>query len=215
MVLLCLVITVLLAGCVSPYPYYFDIIEAAKAGDTRDVKRHLKHDPSRIDGWSGASTAMTPLHAAAEQGRLGTVRYLVAQGARTKVWATGGVYPIHAAAANGHTDVVKFFLDQGLPVDVPGADGTPLHYAARNGRAGLVNFLIQRGADVNKSVYNAPSPLHVAAENGHTDIVRILVRHGAKIDAQDSRSRTPYDLAMRRDHLDTAACLQSLAAIGH
>ena len=199
------------AGCNGGYPMHWDLVDAALHGDTKDVKRHLHYDDSGIDGWTGATSSVAPLHMAAAGGHLDTVKVLVKAGARLKVWGPGGVFPIHLATIEGHLDIVKYFLAQGMDIDVSGGDGNPLHYAIRHGHSEIFRFLLDRGADIQADPFNAPSPLHVASETGRTAMAKALVEHGADLHARDTWGRTPRERALRYEQDDVVELLGALS----
>jgi ankyrin repeat protein len=68
------------------------------------------------EGWS-------PLHAAAEEGHVGTVIFLLNNGADLAA-VTKGTHskwtPLHLAAKKGHLEIVNIFLNRGANVNVKG-----------------------------------------------------------------------------------------------
>lgn len=57
----------------------------------------------------------TPLHSAAEKGRLSTCKLLVSRGAKLDMATTNGSFPINYALRSGHMEVVECLLKAGSP----------------------------------------------------------------------------------------------------
>ena len=66
-----------------------------------------------FDMKAGDDENRTPLHDAAINGHLDTVKYLVEQGADKEARDDQNRTPLHLAADNGHLDTVKYLVEQG------------------------------------------------------------------------------------------------------
>ncbi len=91
----------------------------------------------------------TPLHAAAEEGRIDVVRELLeVDPASLSKTDKAGNRPLHVAAWNGQATVVTILLDKGADINAKGFDEwTALHFAASKGHASTCQLLLERGAD--------------------------------------------------------------------
>jgi ankyrin repeat protein len=77
-----------------------DLQSASKRGDLEAVKGLLAQTDVDINSRDGSSK--TPLHAAAEEGRLNVVKFLVENGADKGAKNNEDRTPLHFAAENGH-----------------------------------------------------------------------------------------------------------------
>lgn len=105
----------------------------------------------------------TPLHIAAERGRLHIVERLIKAGA--DIDANAGGWDL----------------------------GTPLHFAALNGHQLVVQALLDAGAAVNAKTKSKSTPLHFASLRNHEKVVELLLNAGADVNAHDIEHKTPLD----------------------
>lgn len=135
------------------------ILGAANNADLNKYARDAaRHGYTAILTWLKAKGAdlnradnegYSPLLAAAENGQLATLRYLVEKvgvdvRSRTKTRQTA----LMMACLNGKSDVCRYLLDRGANLNARSVQGgTALMYAAASGNLELVQFLIENGAD--------------------------------------------------------------------
>ncbi|CAL4926677.1 unnamed protein product [Urochloa decumbens] len=140
-----------------------------------------------------SETGVTALHAAALDGKLDTVRYLLDNGADPNKKDEPGEVPLHCAAKYGHDEVTKLLLSRGASVDVAYFHGTPLHIAAVYGKANVMKILLEHRADPNKVSEALGTPL-VATLNATSDglaesialkCVKLLVKARANVNSVD------------------------------
>lgn len=202
------------------------IIDAAKAGDSTEVRRLLAADPTLVG--TRNEIGETPVMAALYRGHAAVVDLLLAAGAPLDVFAasaTGrtdalrealgaapasvnafafdGWTPLHLAAFFGRLGIVEALLESGANLNVVSRNSlrnAPLHAAIAGNHSDVALLLIERGADVHAADAGGHTPLHIAAENGSLPVVRILVERGADPRAVDAEDRTPLARAAARNH---------------
>ena len=132
-----------------------------------------------ILSFTRAHNGQTPMHAAAQNGHLNTVKVLKARYYNPNCADNRGITPIYLAAQNGHENVIQFLAKfQRHCILYPAQDGrTPLHAAAENGHLNIVLTLL--GATQGIINPNVPdkqgvTPIHLAAKNGFVNVIQIL-----------------------------------------
>jgi ankyrin repeat protein len=108
----------------------------------------------------------TPLHLAAESGRLEIARILLKSNAEVNSRNDDGYTPLSPCIEEGiRPDVALLLLDHNADVLVHDNSGnTPLQYAARNGFLEVARTLLERNAEVNSQNYHGSTPLLLASE---------------------------------------------------
>jgi ankyrin repeat protein len=106
------------------------LVGAAIIGDTAVISKLIKKG---LDVNFQDSKGETPLHWAAEHGRVNVVTLLLDSGAFVDICDEAGSTPLHKSSRNGHANVVALLLRYGAQVDLPdrggltGAVDFPLH----------------------------------------------------------------------------------------
>lgn len=138
-------------------------------------------ETQEADPLQASHDGMTPLHAAAQAGRLECTQYLVKVSKKrpSRIKDGDGATPVHFAAVKGHSDVLAFFLSE----------------AAATG-------------DERDEI--GATPVHDAAEQGQLAALKILLYHGATVDLKDTDDLTPQQLAVENGHAACAAFLQAV-----
>jgi hypothetical protein len=155
------------------------LVDAAADGDLERVKRHVKEGTPINPEVTGRT--LSPLGAAALEGQVDVVRYLVSHGADVTA-ATGD--PAKTAlglamyAEKGTSDIVVFLLDKGGR-PIPGDLAAAIH----KGGMRMVRTLVEHGADVNAlyGLENPKTPLAIAVMQARDapEIAWYLLDHGA------------------------------------
>lgn len=155
-------------------------------GDTEKVKAALKAKPALL--MARGDFEKTPLHMAAETGRLPLVTYLVEQGADVNGLMRYKQTPLHLAAVGGHKEVAAFLLDHGAATDSDQWDETPLHAAAQYGQKEMIVLLLDHGANINAKDEHGEPPIEDAATVGNLEVYQLLVARGAKVDVGTNKN---------------------------
>jgi ankyrin repeat protein len=147
---------------------------------------------------------------AAQRGRVGAVRLLLAAGAALQ--SDDDPYritPLMQASRHGHVEVAQILLKAGAdPNRRDHVDDTALHGAALARSPAVTALLLQAGADPNVvGKYLLMTPLHVAATYGNVDTVRALIAARAGLEARDHKGRTPLAVAAALDSAPVVGAL--------
>jgi ankyrin repeat protein len=123
----------------------------------------------------------TPLHVAAEFGRLDVVRLLLAKGADVNAKGANSQTPLYLACEKHHHDVVKLLLGKGADAQARNEWGaTPLHPSISDKTC--VELLLAAKADPNVADQQGQTPLFEAAYHGHAESAQLLLAQEAKLD---------------------------------
>ncbi|XP_043929063.1 ankyrin repeat and SOCS box protein 11-like isoform X2 [Protopterus annectens] len=147
-------------------------------------------------GFQGGSWAdRSPLHEAALQGRLLSLKTLIAQGFNVNIVTVDRISALHEACLGGHVACAKVLLENGAKVNAVSVDGiTPLFNACCSGSAACVNVLLEYGAKPQLECQLA-SPIHEAVKRGHRECMEILLNNGVNIDQEAAHYGTPLYVA--------------------
>ena len=162
----------------------------------------------------------TPLLFAAQQGRAGPARLLLAAGANANDTAAAGTSALVVAAHSAHSGtgdhgaVAGLLLEHGADPDASGAGYTAMHAALLTGNLTAVKALLEHDADPNlplqkgtpvrrfstdfalsRSLIGA-TPLWLAAKFGEVEMVRSLLDHGANPRFATKEGTTPLMIAI-------------------
>nr|XP_034971259.1 ankyrin repeat and SOCS box protein 11 isoform X3 [Zootoca vivipara] len=179
--------------------------------------------------FQGASWAdRSPLHEAAFQGRLLSLKTLIAQGFNVNIVTIDHVSALHEARLGGHVACAKVLLEHGAQVNAVTIDGiTPLFNACRRGSAPCVDMLLEfgawprlenhfaspiheavkRGASVNLGK-GLDTPLHASARKSSAEIVNLLTDYGASLKCRNSELKCALDLAAPNSSVERALLLR-------
>lgn len=147
------------------------LLEAAKRGETEEVRTLMSNGAPFTTDWLGTS----PLHFSAQYGHYNTAEVLLRAGisrdARTKVDRT----PLHVASQEGHVEIVNLLLQHSADIDARDMlKMTPLHWATEKGHIQVIEILLKAGADVTCENKFDRTALDIALINGRPDIVQII-----------------------------------------
>jgi len=152
------------------------------------------NEPSRW-GFGHGNAGKTPLTAAAQNGRVDVVRYLLEHGAKINQPDGFGGTALTNACFSGDLSLVKLLVEKGGDPAFIGDGGTAMHIAAALGHVPIMEFLLKLGLSVDIPDENGRSPFYAASMSGNLEGARFLVAHGAieKLDMVSKRELI-YDL---------------------
>ncbi|KAL8785217.1 MAG: hypothetical protein Q9213_003486 [Squamulea squamosa] len=135
----------------------------------------------------------TPIHLAAQTGRVDAVRLFLNHGVAPNLRSQDGYTPLHWATFNGSLETVNVLVDYGADLTAQNDAGeTVLHTCLLyKSHDNIVSFIVRNGVPVNAADARGRGALHEAARRGYASTIQILVEHGADIDMQDQLGWTP------------------------
>ncbi|XP_074947268.1 ankyrin repeat and SOCS box protein 5 isoform X1 [Phalacrocorax aristotelis] len=143
----------------------------------------------------GSWADRSPLHEAASQGRLLSLKTLLSQGYNVDTLTIDQVTPLHEACLGDHVGCARILLEAGANVNATTIDGvTPLFNACSRGSAACAELLLEYGA---KAQWESclPSPTHEAASRGHSECLEVLISWGIDVDQDLPHLGTPLYVA--------------------
>ncbi|MDR3709260.1 MAG: ankyrin repeat domain-containing protein [Capsulimonadaceae bacterium] len=128
------------------------LLDAACAGDTREVKRLLKQgiDPDTQD-----ENGFPVLALAAVGGHASTVKALLESGANIEATDSEGNTALRWAADEGHLDVAQVLLERGAQIDIVNNDGYSPTYCALSSRRFRMVELLRAHTAVRQTLVKA------------------------------------------------------------
>lgn len=153
-------------------------------------------DVHRVARVCGRHDGVTPLFAAASNGRQFMCALLLQAGARPTDVTEHGWTPLHAAVSVGDVDTVAWLLRFGAPVDVRTTvtfeagnrhipkGSTPLHCATRGvgkEQTDIVKMLLRMRSDIQSRDGFGYTPLLSAAKYQNRSLLALLVANGADV----------------------------------
>jgi ankyrin repeat protein len=162
--------------------------DASFTGDVEVMQWLIDHGADTKD--CSSLHGLTPLHYAAESGRLEAARLLLQHKAGIDAHADDwhGCTPLHRASEYGRHDVVRLLLSHGANANALTVDGsTPLHVASRHPRFGNIEM-----------------------REGKLAVARLLLEHGVYVGAKDSMGMTALQV-VDQDHQEMIKLLSHIA----
>ncbi len=162
------------------------IFAAAGLAETRVLARMLDEQPALVYAMDGRG--MTPLHHAAERGRVGAVRLLLKRGADVSCPDQAGRLPVVGAVLGKSPAAVGTLVRAQGGLHWQDDEGkTLLHYAAAWANASVVSVLLRAGLKADVLDGRGRTPLSAATD---PEIARVLLENGA----DPNRRSGPYTM---------------------
>ncbi|RTE81542.1 hypothetical protein BHE90_003940 [Fusarium euwallaceae] len=186
------------------------IVAAAKGG-YQEIVRLLVKNKAIIDSvmvdTRDTGEYLTALSAAARNGDLEMVQFLVKSGAclaPKPIYGEHVTFPLESAARFGHEAVIDFLLQGRTDVNLP-IWGASLTGAARHGHTKVVELLIRKGAHVDQPTTD--SPIAAAILKRHDSIIKLLIQNGCSANAMSINVYTALSAAAYVGDVDTTQWL--------
>lgn len=160
------------------------------------------------------SRSGSALQAAAAEGALPFVQFLIENGADVNARSGDPRTSLQIAAAKGHEAVVQLLIAKGADVNVKAdgnyvEDGSALHIAAFIGYEKVCRLLLDAGAEVNSESGEYGYALHAAVRRPYNlNLVRLLLERDADVNAFGGRYGTALQSAAA--YPDNQAIIQLL-----
>ncbi len=137
--------------------------------------------------------AETPLHFAAREGHLSSVRRLLGATGELNQPNKHMEMPVLCAASRAHESVVLALLSLGAVFDVPETKHgfTVIHYVGKYGMSLALSQLLQRSVNIDVQDADGNTPLALATASAQVDVARALLRAGARADIPNRHGQTP------------------------
>ncbi|XP_071492783.1 uncharacterized protein [Diadema antillarum] len=182
-----------------------------KAGETKEEKPTKRSEKSFVEKKSKPEEGgKSPLHIAAENGRIPALEYLIKVKCNKFARTADGSTALHLAAASGHIHMVSTLLSYELEVDIRNESGkTPFLMAAENGHANVAELLLSFKADGNVRANKNMSAAHLAAKNNHPSVIKVLAGRRCDLNAKGMHGNTPIHVATTMGHIESVKTLIS------
>lgn len=158
----------------------------------------------------------TPLHFAASNGNLSTVKLLVQSRAVIDVTDKYGITPLMWAVYNNHKKVAVYLIESGAKYTKVTKQGhTIIHFIAESNALGILKFLYHkyRILKIDEEDNSGLTPFLVAAHRGNQLLLEVFVKQRCNIVKKDKRQRSALHLASWKGHTNVVAYLLSIEEI--
>ena len=165
---------------------------------------------------------MAPIHDAARDADVETLRRLLAEGVSPDATDNEERTPLHLLCeynnvgynassplalrtqqryAYDRLDCFKLLRDAGANLEATTKwDSKPIHCTACSGSVELLSLLVQSGVNVDAITTNDSTALHVAVRKREIDCVQVLLAAGADIHVRSQSGSTPFLIALSVGH---------------
>nr|XP_025040285.1 ankyrin repeat and SOCS box protein 11 isoform X3 [Pelodiscus sinensis] len=151
----------------------------------------------------GSWADRSPLHEAAFQGRLLSLKTLIAQ---VNAVTVDGITPLFNACCSGSAACVNMLLEFGAKPQLESHLASPIHEAVKRGHRECMEILVANDVDIDQEDTQHGTPLYEACTYQRTDCVKKLLELGASVDL-GKRLDTPLHAAVRKSSAEVANLL--------
>ncbi|XP_069626442.1 ankyrin repeat and SOCS box protein 11 isoform X2 [Haliaeetus albicilla] len=156
----------------------------------------------------GSWADRSPLHDAAFQGRLLSLKTLIAQ---VNAVTIDGITPLFNACCSGSVACVNMLLEFGAKPQLRNHLASPIHEAVKRGHRECMEILLAHEVDIDQEDLQHGTPLYVACTYQRTDCVRKLLELGANVN-MGKRLDTPLHAAARKSSVEVVVLLTDYGA---
>eukprot|EP00049_Salpingoeca_infusionum_P005521 m.93150 g.93150 ORF g.93150 m.93150 type:complete len:2953 (-) comp12996_c0_seq1:137-8995(-) len=198
------------------------VVEAAQQDDDDDDDdgaarrtRKRKAAPLKTDiiGLVKSKAGHTPLHYAAFEGHVDTLRAFIELEAKLTMPDKGRRTALHIAAMMGHLEAVQVLIEEGgmycQMADKRGC--TPLHLACKNGHFDVCQYLLRAGHDLDVTDTSGNTPAHYAAAYDWVGLLQLLHHYGADLTKSNDWKTSILSIAVIKSCI---SCIIYLLSIG-
>ncbi len=157
---------------------------------------------------------VTPLHAAAQEGKIEAIKLLLDFKADINAAREDNFSPLHVAINNAHFEVAKELIARGAKVNtavnsLQSQGETPLHAAARQrDSVELVKLMLSKGASLDAINFEKLTPTATAIINKNLEISKVLIDHEHDVNAIGAGGFSLWHYAAYAGTLDVAEYLR-------
>ncbi|XP_052629997.1 ankyrin repeat and SOCS box protein 11 isoform X3 [Harpia harpyja] len=156
----------------------------------------------------GSWADRSPLHDAAFQGRLLSLKTLIAQ---VNAVTIDGITPLFNACCSGSVACVNMLLEFGAKPQLRNHLASPIHEAVKRGHRECMEILLAHEVDIDQEDLQHGTPLYVACTYQRTDCVKKLLELGANVN-MGKRLDTPLHAAARKSSVEVVVLLTDYGA---
>ncbi|RUM96676.1 ankyrin repeat domain-containing protein [Pseudaminobacter arsenicus] len=132
---------------------------------------------------TGEDMSKTPLHAAAGQNNVATIRKLLAEGVKIDARDGSGATALLVATHGNRIEAAKALIEAGADVNAKdNIEDSPYLYAGARGHLEILTMTLAHGADLKSTNRYGGTALIPASERGHVETVRTLIEAGVAVD---------------------------------
>ncbi|XP_025066632.1 ankyrin repeat and SOCS box protein 11 isoform X3 [Alligator sinensis] len=156
----------------------------------------------------GSWADRSPLHEAAFQGRLLSLKTLIAQ---VNAVTVDGITPLFNACCSGSAACVNMLLEFGAKAQLGNHLASPIHEAVKRGHRECMEILVANDVDIDQDHSQHGTPLYMACTYQRMDCVKKLLELGASVDLGKGLD-TPLHAAARKSSAEVVNLLTDYGA---
>lgn len=171
-----------------------EFVKNAEYGNFVEVRKAV--ETQLIDLNSQDKRGLTALHAAAQNGQMEIIRYLLQFKIDINTTSKAKETPLLSALARSHIGIAKLLMENGADVNAVNAKGeTPLMLASGNGSLEICQALVEKKANLNQKDNEGNTALIHAIRSGNVDIVKYLVEQKVDVNLKNKAGKSAVQIA--------------------
>ncbi len=178
----------------------YELLDAAEKGETKKVLELLNSNVNpNIQDWYG----MSPLHYAAQNNHLNTLKSLILNESRVNILDYDGRSALHLAVHFNHLDIAEFLIQHKADINTTDNYGlSPLFYASAYGDFLMTDMFLFYSEGKQVKDPEGKTPFLVAVWGGHLANSSLLLKYFSKIDEKDNQDNNAIHLAVLNRDLE-------------